>query len=44
MIIVFIPNLNTFGSNVGLTFKNVDFENVALIKVVLIYVIEGLNL
>jgi hypothetical protein len=43
MKIGFIPNLNTFGSNVVLTFKIMDFENVALTKIVLIYVIKGLN-
>jgi hypothetical protein len=43
MKIVFIPNLNTLGSNVVLTFKIMDFENVTLTKVVHIYVIKGLN-
>jgi hypothetical protein len=36
----FIINLNTFGSNV---LQMMDFENVALTKVVHIYVIEGTN-
>jgi hypothetical protein len=41
--IVFITNLNTFGSNMLLTLKIIDFENVALTKVVHIYVIKGIN-
>jgi hypothetical protein len=40
---IFITHLNTFGSKVLLTLKIMDFENVALIKVVHIYVIEGMN-
>jgi hypothetical protein len=40
--IVFITLLNTFGSKVLLTFKNMDFENLPLTKVVHIYV-EGMN-
>jgi hypothetical protein len=40
---IFITNLSTFGSNVFLTLKIMDFENVALIKVIDIYVIEGMN-
>jgi hypothetical protein len=43
MKIIFIPNVNTFGSNVVLTFKMMDFENVTLANVVHIYVIKGLN-
>jgi hypothetical protein len=43
MKIVFITNLNTFGSNVLLTLKIMDFRNMALTKVVHIYVIEGMN-
>jgi hypothetical protein len=43
MKIVFITNLNTFGSEVLLTFKNMDFENVTLTKVVHNYVIHGMN-
>ncbi len=43
MKIVFITDLNTFGSNVLLTLKIMDFENVVLIKIVHIYVIEGMN-
>jgi len=39
----FITNLSTFSSKVLLTFKIMDFENVALTKVVHIYVIEGMN-
>jgi hypothetical protein len=38
-----ITNLNTFNSNMFLTLKIMDFENVALTKVVHIYVIEGMN-
>ncbi len=41
--IIFITHLNTFGSNVCLTLKIMDFENVFLIKVVHIYVIKGMN-
>jgi hypothetical protein len=40
---VFITHLSTFGSKVILTLKIMDFENVALTKVVHIYVIEGTN-
>jgi hypothetical protein len=43
MKIIFITLLNTFGSKVLLTLKNMDFENVPLTKVVHIYVIEGMN-
>ncbi len=43
MKIVFITDLSTFDSNVLLTLKIMDFENVALIKVVHIYVIKGMN-
>jgi hypothetical protein len=43
MKIVFITHLNTFGSKVFLTLKIMDFGNVALAKVVHIYVIKGLN-
>jgi hypothetical protein len=43
MRIVFKTNLNTFGSNVFLTLKIMNFENVASIKVVHIYVIKGMN-
>jgi hypothetical protein len=39
----FITDFSTFGSNVFLTLKITNFENVALIKVVHIYVIEGMN-
>jgi hypothetical protein len=39
----FIIHLNTFGSKVFLTLKIMDFENVALTKVVHIYVIKGMN-
>jgi hypothetical protein len=43
MKIVFITHLNTFGSKVFLTLKIMDFENVALTKVIHIYVIKGMN-
>jgi hypothetical protein len=43
MKIIFITNLNTFGSNMFLTLKIMNFENVALTKVVHIYVIKGMN-
>jgi hypothetical protein len=39
----FITNLNRLGSNMLLTLKIMDFENVVLIKVVHIYVIKGMN-
>jgi hypothetical protein len=40
---IFITDLSTFGSNMLLTLKIMDFENVALTKVIHIYVIEGMN-
>jgi hypothetical protein len=43
MKIIFITDLNSFGSNMFLTLKIMDFENVALTKVVHIYVIKGMN-
>jgi len=43
MKIVFITDLSTFGSNVLLTLKIMDFKNVVLIKQIHIYVIEGMN-
>jgi hypothetical protein len=43
MKIVFITHLNTFGSKVILILKIVDFESVALTKIVHIYVIKGMN-
>jgi len=43
MKINFITDLSTFGSNVLLTLKIMNFENVALTKVVHIYVIKGMN-
>jgi hypothetical protein len=43
MIFFYKTHLNTFGSKVFLTLKIMDFENVLLIKVVHIYVIEGMN-
>jgi len=41
MKIVFITNLSTFGSNVFLTLKIMDFENATVTKVVHIYVIRA---
>jgi hypothetical protein len=41
--IVFLTNLNTFGSKVFLTLKSMDFENVPLTKVVHVYVIKGIQ-
>ncbi len=38
MKIIFITNLNTFGSNLFLTFKIMDFENVPLTKVIKILI------
>jgi hypothetical protein len=43
MTIVFITHLSTFGSKVLLTLKIIDFENVALTKIVHIYVIKDMN-
>jgi hypothetical protein len=43
MQITFITNLNTFSSKVLLDLKIMDFENVALTKVVHIYVIDDMN-
>jgi hypothetical protein len=43
MKIVYITNFSTFGSNMLLTLKIMDFENVALTNIVCIYVIEGMN-
>jgi hypothetical protein len=38
MKIIFITHLSTFGSKVFLTLKFMDFENVALTKVIHIYI------
>jgi hypothetical protein len=43
MKINFLIDLSTFGSNVFLTLKIMNFENVTLTKVVHIYVIIGMN-
>jgi hypothetical protein len=43
MKLVSIMHLSTFGSKVLLPLKIMNFENVALTKVVHIYVIEGMN-
>ncbi len=40
---IFITHLSTFSSKVNLTLQIMDLENVALTKVVHIYVIEGTN-
>jgi hypothetical protein len=39
----FYNQLNTFGSNVLLTLKIMNFDNVAITKVVHIYVIKRMN-
>jgi hypothetical protein len=39
-----LTNLSTFGSNMLLTLKIMDLENVALTKVVHIYVMESMNI
>jgi hypothetical protein len=43
MKIVFMTNLNTFGSKMFLILKIMDFENVPLMKVIHAYVIKGMN-
>jgi hypothetical protein len=43
MKIVLITNFSIFGSNVFLSLKIMEFDNVALIKVIHIYLIEGMN-
>jgi hypothetical protein len=43
MKIIFKTHLNTFDSKMFLTFKIMGFENVALIKVIHMYVIKGMN-
>jgi hypothetical protein len=43
MKINFITDLSTFGSNVLLNLKIMNFENVTLTKVVHIYVIRDMN-
>jgi hypothetical protein len=43
MKFVFVTDFNTFGSNVFLTLKIMDFGNMVLTKFVHIYVIEGTN-
>ncbi len=40
---VFTIDLSTFGLNMFLTLKMIDFENAALTKIVHIYVIKGVN-
>jgi hypothetical protein len=41
--IIFIIDLNTFGSQVLLTLKIIDFENVPLTKVIHVYVKNRMN-
>jgi hypothetical protein len=43
MNLLFITHLNTFGSKVFLILKIMNFENMPLMKVVHIFVIEGMN-
>jgi len=43
MKIIFMTLLSTFGSEIFLTLKIMDFENVILINKIHIYVIEGMN-
>jgi len=43
MKIIFIIDLNTFGSKVLSTLKIIDFESVPLTKVVHVYVVNGIN-
>ncbi len=43
LMIFLITHLSTFGSKVLLTLKIMDFESLALTKIVHIYVIEGMN-
>jgi len=43
LMIFFITKFSTFGSNMFLTLKIMDFENVSLTKVAPIYVIKGMN-
>jgi len=43
MKIIFITDLSTFGSNMPLTLKIMNFENVALTKVIHISVVKGMN-
>jgi hypothetical protein len=42
-MIVFIIDLNTFGSKMHLTLEFMNFESVFLTKVIHVYVIEGMN-
>jgi len=43
MKIIFINNFSTFDSKMFLNLKIMDFESVALTKIVHIYVIKGMN-
>ncbi len=43
MKIIFMTNLNTFGSKVLLALKIMEFENAPLTKVVHVYVTEHMN-
>jgi hypothetical protein len=43
MKIIFVIDLGTFVSNMFLNLKIMDFENVALTRIVHVYVIENMN-
>jgi hypothetical protein len=43
MKIIFLTDLNTFGSKMFLTLKFMDFEKVPLTKIIHVYVIKGMN-
>ncbi len=43
MKVIFVVNMSTFGSNVLLTLKPMDVENVALTKIIHIYVIKSMH-
>jgi hypothetical protein len=43
MKMIFITNLNAFGSKVFFTLKIMDFKSLALTKIIHIYVIKGMN-
>jgi hypothetical protein len=38
-----ITHLSTFGSKVFLTLKNMNFKDMALTKIIPIYIIKGMN-
>jgi hypothetical protein len=43
MKIIFIINLNTFGSKMFLTLKIMNFENVPSTKIIHVYMIKDMN-